>query len=403
MSRSRALALAIGLALAALVAWAFLRASHRADDGAPGITVEGNLAAIDAFLAERARGGPAPLPAGPGPHLVREPVPEDVAVRLFPQLVLSKRGVEYDERCYYRYRPNLRQVIPFAERPEGEWVFRTNSAGLREDVELARSRPDLRIVVAGDSQTEGVCSNDESWPNLLEAGLARAAPGRGVEVLNTGKAGYHVYNYLGVLEKYLALEPDLFVVGLYGGNDFAEAMILHHYFRRTPRPSCASCDEDAMIEVRSDVTVGYHTQALRQVQTFRHHPEEREAGLEAALATLAECARLCSERGIGFLLVHVPPMVDAQPRFLGDDLDRSLEVYRLERADLAISGDLADRALAFAAGRGVSTLDLREVFAKVERQLYWNRDHHLSVAGNHVVAGVLVPRVEALIASRERR
>jgi lysophospholipase L1-like esterase len=400
LRRARATALAIGLALAALVAWPFLRARHQDGAGAPGITVEGNLAAIDAFLAERARSGPAPLPPGPGPHLVREPVPEDVAVRLFPQLVLSKRGVEYDERCYYRYRPRLRRVIPFAERPEGEWVFRTNSAGLREDVELAERRPDLRVVVAGDSQTEGVCSNDESWPNLLEAGLARAAPGRRVEVLNTGKAGYHVYNYLGVLEKYLELEPDLFVVGLYGGNDFAEAMILHHYFRRTPRPSCERCDRDAMLEVRDDQTVGYHTQALRQVQTFRHHPEEREAALEAALATVAECARLCSERGIGFLLVHLPPMVDAQPRFLGPDLDRALEVYGLARPDLAVSGELADRVLAFAASKGAATTDLREVFAKVERQLYWNRDHHLSVAGNHVVAGVLVPRVEGLIAGR---
>jgi hypothetical protein len=38
------------------------------------------------------------------------------------------------------------------------------------------------------------------------------------------------------------------------------------------------------------------------------------------------------------------------------------------------------------------------VIAAAGRQLYWNRVHHLSVAGNHVVAGAIAPMLEPLLA-----
>jgi hypothetical protein len=92
----------------------------------------------------------------------------------------------------------------------------------------------VRVLVTGDSHTEGVCTNAESFTHLLEGALADARPGAAVEAINSGLSGYNLYNYLGVLEKGRALGPDVFVVTVYGGNDFAAAVQLYRYFERMP-------------------------------------------------------------------------------------------------------------------------------------------------------------------------
>jgi lysophospholipase L1-like esterase len=325
---------------------------------------------------------------------VREPIPEPIALRLFPQLSVSRVGVVYDPHTYYRFRGDLTKRIPFAERPEGEWTFHTNSDGLREDADIAGSKPDLRVIVAGDSHTEGYCNNVESYPNLLEAGLAARHPGRSVEVLNTGKSGYSFYNYLGVLEKYLALKPDVFVMGVYGGNDFVESTTLHHYFQRTTRPVCEACTYDRMQERYPVVTPNIFLQAFLQLVYFRHHPEERAVGLEAACAVTAEVQRVARANGVRFVALYIPPMTDAQPQYLGAVLDDAIRLFEMKPDDLSITNRLADEWLADARARGIECLDLREEIAGTQRQLYWDRDHHLNLGGNRVVAAALIPIVD---------
>jgi hypothetical protein len=101
-------------------------------------------------------------------------------------------------------------------------------------------QPALRILVTGDSHTDGVCNNSESFTNLLEAELSAAHPGEAIEALNAGKGAYSFYNYLGVLERLLPLRPDVFVVAVYGGNDFVESLALRHTFEHGAPPTRAS-------------------------------------------------------------------------------------------------------------------------------------------------------------------
>jgi hypothetical protein len=398
-SRRRALALALGTligALAALAIWSAWKAHH--DRVVGEIQVVGSRADVDALLRERARdfaGRPAPKRAEDGePRLLREPIDESIAVRLFPQIEVSHVAVMYDPHCYFRFRGNLKRKIPFAERPEGEWLFQTNSQGLREDTEIAAVKPELRVIVTGDSHTEGLCNNRESYPNVLETALGLRHPGHSVEVLNCAKSGYSFYNYLGMLERFLDLKPDVFVMGVYGGNDFIECTTLHHYFQRTDRPSCSVCDYDKLVQRYPDVTPNIFQQAYMQLVYFRHHPDERAVALEAACQVTAEVQRVCREHKIRLIVAYIPPFVDVQPKFLGHLLPESIELFAMKPDDLQITNRIVDDWLAYARGRGIECLDLRARIASEPLQLYWDRDHHLNLVGNRVVAESLLPTIE---------
>ena len=112
---------------------------------------------------------------------------------------------------------------------------------MREDGEPSAVKPDLRLLVAGASNVEGMCANAESATNVLEAALRERLPGKTVEALNAGVGSSSFYNYLPVLERYrdyddlvrppdapeAALDPFLFVQG-----DHHDTEPLHPLSRR---------------------------------------------------------------------------------------------------------------------------------------------------------------------------
>ena len=120
--------------------------------------------------ALEARNGDQP-PVFPPSQFVRWPVGPDVVARYFE---IDGELTVYDPYSYFRHRGNLDVERPWEEHPDGRWMLRTNSLGMRRDSEPAAERPDLRVLVVGDSHTDGVCDNDESYCALLEAALARS-------------------------------------------------------------------------------------------------------------------------------------------------------------------------------------------------------------------------------------
>lgn len=82
--------------------------------------------------------------------------------------------------------------FPFPEHRTGELVFRTNNLGLRKDTDTSESKLSgvFRILVLGDSQTDGGVYNQESYVNRLER-LIPSMSGERIEALNTGLGGSH--------------------------------------------------------------------------------------------------------------------------------------------------------------------------------------------------------------------
>jgi hypothetical protein len=103
------------------------------------------------------------------------------------------------------------------ENLEYAYTRRTNDRGIRyRTIPLAKPAGTHRVVLVGDSFTEGACVEDqERWSDLIEQSLAEAGGGP-VELVNCGEAGTHPVDYARTLVQLgLSYEPDAVVVGIY--------------------------------------------------------------------------------------------------------------------------------------------------------------------------------------------
>lgn len=349
------------------------------------------------------RPGLDPLEAGPASRfppsrLVRRPIPPEDAEKLFG--IREREYDVFDPHCYFVKKPNQRGQREFPEHPAGVLERTTNSLGLRGSAEPAAATPDLRILVTGDSHTEGVCRDDETFAARLEARLRAAHPGRSIEVLNAARGGYCCFQYLGSLERLLALAPDVLVVGLYGGNDFEEILTLHHYFQGTQRPPSEPyrAQREAAIGVNG-AAVG---QALNGCRYFAEYPQEIDSSLQATRDCCGELVALCLRHSIQPVFVYLPPITDVETRF-SSRLKQAIEVLGLTASDLRVHDRMADSLLTFLRQHGLDVLDMRPAFRAAPEPLYWKGELHMNLAAQELVTETLLAWVEGRgLAGRER-
>ena len=329
-------------------------------------------------------------PGFPGP-LVREPLDPATARLLYPMLEIG--GCVFDPRMVYRREPDRSRVYFLAEHARGTYESRTNSLGMKEREEPSGDPPDLRVLVAGASNVEGVCSNEETAASLLEGLLRGRLSGMDVETLNTGTGGYDFYNVLGVLEAYRELRPDVFVVIAYGGNDFFSSVRTFRYFERMPAPQPPVRSLDLLTEDPDAFTRNLPAAEVSQAVFLREFPEDFDIAVEAACSATAEMQRICGQIGARLVCAYLPPPLQGQPGSFGPLRDRVCRALELTPSDLAVSDRIADCWLAFLESRGIAHVDLRPRFRASSRRLYWVTDTHLDVEGQRVVAEALLPLV----------
>jgi hypothetical protein len=329
--------------------------------------------------------------AGAETRLNREPIDRAVAEKLFT----ADETVVYDPITIYRHASNLNQTLPLDEYPGGKYVRRTNSAGEREDHDTDLDHADVFVLVAGDSHVDGVCENPETFPNRIEAELARSRPGSTVEVLNTGTAGYGPYHYLAVLEKYLPHSPRVFVVALFGGNDFHDVLHLRHFYDHTLAPKV---DHDGWTRMQRDLGIGRAEllQGVNQMLHFKRNPDEAALSLETCRQVFVEIDRQCKARGIPWIFVYIPSVFDGPWTEHRDVRDHCRETLGLTEWDLGVDNRLADALIATLRERGVDVLDLRPVFAAETGPWYWS-ELHIDVKAHARIGELLAPRVEAAL------
>ncbi|MFT5154323.1 MAG: hypothetical protein ACI841_004330, partial [Planctomycetota bacterium] len=166
----------------------------------------------------------------PDSTLVRVTMNEKLAKLVFPQLQHSSN--QWDPLSYFGYPPNFDQVVEFSAHPDGRYRVKTNSLGMRRDSEPSPTKPDTRILVAGDSHADGVGTNAENFTTLLEGMFNEDAGPVVTEVLNACRGGGTPYTYLGTLEKFVDLKPDVFLVWFTGSNDFVDMLFLGKVFEQ---------------------------------------------------------------------------------------------------------------------------------------------------------------------------
>lgn len=321
----------------------------------------------------------------------RLPIDEALARTFFAALEDQNRNA-YDPLAYFVQRPNFRGTRRMREHPVGEWEVTTDSRGFRRPGEVAAVRPKLRVLVVGDSHVEGVVPVEETLTMRLEGHLTELHGVGAAEVLNASRGGYALYNYLGVLERNLDLEPHVFVMVVYGGNDFAGLLPMHLYFKGRELPPA---DEDWALDLTlaqraygAAIAQGYH-----QIGYFSRAPEAAELALEGAIEVVRATDRLCNENGIRFVCAYLPPMEAVERERIAERLRPIEEMLRLSPEDIESTERLGDRFLAQLAEEGVETLDLRPALRRNAGALYWKQDHHLATAGHRVVADALFERL----------
>src|SRR5262245_5827859 len=131
----------------------------------------------------------APISAGPASTAAR-PGPIDVEAGIRAHFRLDvHHGLVYDPVAYVLEKPDSSSTWKWEEHRGGELTKRTNNLGFNEDQPTEIRKHGLRILVAGDSHTEGVVNNSESFCNVAERLLQQSLGRKDVEVLNAG-VGY---------------------------------------------------------------------------------------------------------------------------------------------------------------------------------------------------------------------
>lgn len=348
-------------------------------------------AEIIELLASRRRraGSRGPLeaarPSTAARTLLREPLDLETAQRFFPELRRSPE--RFCPQAFFRYRGPRVMRSPWKEHPAGGWLSHHNDLGMREVHEPASERPDQRVLVTGDSHTEGVCGTQETFPNVLEALLRERHPDEQIEVLNAGKGGYNLYNYVGVLETFLELEPDVYVVCVYGGNDFYTSLLLQRYFHRRGPPEILPWNAGLLV----DKAGGLPAQELLQTFYFLNNPDDVPVAVETMVRGSREIASICAAHGIAPLFAYLPPPTRGQPELQGRWIDEVLVPLGIAPQAVRVSDRIADAWLATVASEGIATLDLRPRFQARSEPLYWERDHHINVDAHRLIAEALLP------------
>jgi lysophospholipase L1-like esterase len=385
----RLMALGLGTLLAGALCWGIWKV--RAD-----IAAQSDLARrtrLRKWVGERS----SRTESGSSPADTRSPearryfVSEEDALSLFAR---DQSAEIYDPWCYHRHVGNASLTARWEEHPKGEWHWVTNSLGLRENHELSANKPDLRILVAGDSHTDGFCDNEESYPNLVERLLGNTRRGQHVEVINAGNGGFSFYHYLGTLERFLHLEPDVFVLAVYCGNDFYELGLPRAYFQQEAPVAWDEALDEAVGQADA-LDNSAVVQAFLSLIWFRRHPQTIEGALETAVELVQEMRARCERAHIRFLCLLIPSAVDVSWGAHEDAFGPIAWELGMLEEDLRINDRLAQAFLERLAELGCEILDPRPQMRESATSYYWKKDYHLNVRGHALLGRLLAERIES--------
>ena len=285
------------------------------------------------------------------------------------------------------------------------------------------ARPRAEVVAVGDSFTWCTAvAPERTWPAVLETQT-------GLSVYNLGVPGVGLHEYIEVLIRFgLALEPQVVVVGVYGGNDLRDAarFAAHHERRGTDEPLGTDTGPIAVllrnsyavnfisgsaevltqrwrrpgIDFSFDVEHGGRWSPMNRGGADLDEVRTARALLKGDLdpivwnAPLARLADLAGERGFRVVLAYLPSAHAAYaPAVRFSDATVGAAVTALDEAQRRAISDLAGR-------QGMAFIDCTESLHAAVRATglaYFPGNLHLTPAGHALVAACVKPMVAAVI------
>jgi hypothetical protein len=278
-----------------------------------------------------------------------------------------------------------------------------------------------RILVLGDSQTEGWVNNDEHFSAQLELRLNERSADRRFEVLNAGVSAYSPAHELLWYEHHGArLQPDLVVLAFYPGNDIWDLMdtgvfvdgvdgtesglrsavrhaqhwMFEHsriyeaaFWATRPQPPAAP----PHVERFQAQCGGCWSQQVAQTMALRDRPTDAERALRRWDGIVARLSAEVQTDGRRLALLVLPTKDHVEPHDDRELLSIGGQLLNLEEADAVRAAGSVEHALSSARNAGVVVLDPRDAVRDraTGDRLFYSLDWHLTPTGHRVLAQVL--------------
>lgn len=349
---------------------------------------------------------------------------------------------EAQERGWIHW-PKTHSITRTGEHSTGAIVFDRNGCGFREDQETPIKKPNgtVRIIVTGDSHTDGAVPNHESFANLLEQQLNHASAVK-VDVINAGFATFSPYQELWAYQRVLQrFDPDYLVVAFYAGNDLwdltatqrvhlqwkdgsyvhadpevdalpsseptggirrlknavRERIAIYHALASIPllRRSFGTLpkiDEHAeLTEEAASFCSGGYWQSLGQAMFFRDNSEAWDECTEMMRVVLSGFQAATQANNVRMSLIIIPTLRQIHPNTDREAYEKAAAVLKLTEYDLQVDDRATDLVLQLANELNIPAFDLRTALRAASasdesQELYWRFDHHLSTSGHREVA-----------------
>lgn len=282
----------------------------------------------------------------------------------------------------FLHKPFSTRKAIWPEHPKKDISFNTNSLGFRENREINPVKQEgvLRILVTGDSHTDGVVNNVESFPHLLEDQINREN-GK-VEIINGAVGGFSPLNYEKFLEKFSYLNPDVFLVGFYEGNDFVESAAIYEMEHPNPRYD----GYWGPLRTASGISGPACFQAYNQIYYFKNFPLMKNPILSFVQNRFLEMKKICEEKNIKFGVVMIPTKLDAGLRDQKKIYKKIEETLNLDPEDYKISQRLSREMIKWFKKNKIAVWDTQSYMSDKNKNYYWDLDYHLGLEGHKAIA-----------------
>lgn len=295
------------------------------------------------------------------------------------------------------HQPNFQKEFKWPEHPKGIMIQKTNNLGFKKDTDtkIEKAANTFRVLVTGDSHIDGVVYNSESYPNQLEELFnENIADSLTYEFINAGAGYYGPQNYFGVLKRFKELKPDMFIVTIYTGNDFLDAVRIENENGRLQVPERKD-DYYYDLWAVDEKYSGFTGQLMNQVKFFKKFPGFKNTTISITQNYLTLIKEYCAENNIQLFIVLLPTKVDVEPKTDEARINEVREILKFTTEDLTVNQTLTQELINWLKANNLKYVDLHENWKEnsIDEELFWKADYHLNHNGHRRIAEIIQPLI----------
>lgn len=301
--------------------------------------------------------------------------------------------LQKDSLAMFVHLPNI-QIYDNWGTPQQKLTTerRTNNLGFREDDDIVAKRTnEYRVLVTGDSHTDGVLKhNPQSFINIWEKQLNAKDTLTYYNCINGGTGYYTFRNYLGFLKKYKNLQPDVYLINVFTGNDFREVPMFED-----DRTKVSNVFKNTFVRVRRkfykrEKKLIPFTQGIEQTVYFNTFPSEKEKSLELAKQYMLAIKKLCEQENIKLIVTLLPSKLETNAVFK----DSIQSTFNLTDKEIQTNEILTNEFISWLDTENITNYNLKAPLSNTTEKVFWDQDLHINERGHELVADFLFEHID---------